>query len=116
VGVRPSSRSRATAPDAGTADPAPIGEARSGLEAVESAIRTYLEAHARQPRGAAHPLPADRNLWRDVDSLTMLQLVAFVEHKFSIKVRPIDFAPQNFSTISAIARLVVARRGRTTDS
>ena len=46
----------------------------------------------------------------------MLQLVSYVEQKFSIKVRPIDFAPQHFSTIAAIARFVVARRARTTDS
>jgi acyl carrier protein len=93
-------------PEARTPDPAAI-------EAVEIAIRAFLAGFARQPRGA---LPAQRNLWREVDSLTMLQLVAFVEQKFSIQVRPIDFAPQNFSTISAIARLVVARRAAATGS
>jgi acyl carrier protein len=40
----------------------------------------------------------------------MLQLVAFIEQKFAIQVRPIDFAPQNFSSIAAIARFVAARR------
>jgi len=33
-----------------------------------------------------------------------------VEQKFAIKVRPIDFAPQNFSSIDAIARFVLRRR------
>ena len=55
-------------------------------------------------------LARSRNLWREVSSLTLLQLVAFVEGKFAIKVRPIDFAPQNFESVSAIARFVAARR------
>jgi acyl carrier protein len=100
---------RATEPEPGTPDPAAI-------ESVEGTIRTFLSAHSPAGRGGPHRLAAHRSLWRDVDSLTLLQLVAFVEQKFSIKVRPIDFAPQNFSTIAAIARFVVARRPRTAES
>lgn len=95
------------------ADEAPVAtEDPAALASIEHAIRAFLAGYSRQWRGAPHALPAHRNLWREVDSLTMLQLVAFVEQKFSIKVRPIDFAPQHFSTISAIARLVAARRPR----
>ena len=46
----------------------------------------------------------------EINSLTLLELVAYVEQKFAITVRPIDFAPQNFSSIDAIARFVLRRR------
>ena len=51
-----------------------------------------------------------QNLWREVSSLTMLELVSYVEQKFSVVVRPMDFAPQNFSSLTAIAKFVVTRR------
>jgi len=99
-----------------TAAPAsPVAPATpdTALEAIEAAIRTFLAAYrpeGPEGRGGDRKLAASGNLWREVSSLTMLQLVAFVENKFAITVRPIDFAPQNFSSISAIARLVAARR------
>jgi len=55
-------------------------------------------------------LAITHNLWREVSSLSMLELVSYVETKFGVVVRPIDFAPQNFSSIAAIARFVVSRK------
>ena len=73
-------------------------------------MRGFLAAyHPQGRRGSARMAPS-RNLWREVGSLTLLQLVAFVEDKFAITVRPIDFAPQNFESVSAIAQFVAARR------
>jgi len=84
-------------------------EEREGREGREG--RKAREGHqGPEDRGRPRQLAANRNLWREVSSLTLLQLVAFVEQKFAIKVRPIDFAPQNFATVSAIARFVAARR------
>jgi acyl carrier protein len=54
-------------------------------------------------------LETSDNLWREVSSLSMLELVSYVENKFGVVVRPIDFAPQNFSSLAAIARFVVTR-------
>ncbi|MBC7978488.1 MAG: acyl carrier protein [Myxococcales bacterium] len=80
------------------------------MRAVEAVIRSFLAAQYLEERDGKPRLSASTNVWRDVGSLTLLQLVAFVEKKFAFKVRPIDFAPQNFATISAIAHLVVTRR------
>jgi len=73
-------------------------------------IRRFLAPYRAGGRRRARKLSTDINLWGEVNSLTMLQLVAFVESKFAIQVRPIDFAPQNFSSVGAIARFIAARR------
>ena len=77
---------------------------------VEAAIKSFLAAyHPNGARGAAR-IGSVRNLWLEINSLTLLELVVFVEQKFAITVRPIDFAPQNFSSIDAIARFVLRQR------
>lgn len=85
--------------------PAPTGDAA----AVEAAIVQFLVAYHPAGRRGGKRLAASRNLWREVGSLTLLQLVAFVEDRFAIRVRPIDFAPQNFESVAAIATFVAAR-------
>jgi acyl carrier protein len=95
------------------------GTDASAIDAIETVIRKFLAANHPEQRAGDHDRsrqpPARRDLWREVSSLTLLQLVAFVEQKFAIKVRPIDFAPQNFSTVQAIARFVAARQPRAAD-
>jgi acyl carrier protein len=81
----------------------------AAVRSVEAVIRRFLAGYRPQGRGAQR-IAATANLWNEVSSLTMLQLVAFIEQKFTIQVRPIDFAPQNFSSIAAIARFVAAQR------
>ena len=81
----------------------------AAVRSVEAVIRRFLAGYRPQERGRQR-IPATANLWHEVNSLTMLQLVAFIEQKFAIQVKPIDFAPQNFSSIAAIARFVAARR------
>lgn len=77
---------------------------------VAAAVRRFLADFHPDGRRGMTRVSGKQNLWREVSSLTLLQLVAFVENKFQIKVRPIDFAPQNFSTIATIARFVSERR------
>jgi acyl carrier protein len=81
----------------------------AAVRSIEAVIRRFLARYRPAGRGRQR-LAATANLWTEVDSLNMLQLVAFIEQKFAIQVRPIDFAPQNFSSIAAIARFVAARR------
>lgn len=105
--------------------PAAVPPHDEAIVAIETVIRQFLAAYSGEgPEGPQGPeghagragrarpkrLAANRNLWREVSSLTLLQLVAFVEQKFAIKVRPIDFAPQNFASVAAIARFVAVRR------
>lgn len=88
----------------------PAAQTRPQKDPIESAIRKYLATFHPGGRAAVAKLSPTKNLWREVSSLTMLQLVAYLEEKFAIQVRPIDFAPQNFSTIAAIAKFVASRR------
>ncbi len=77
---------------------------------VEATIKSFLAGyHPNGARGAAR-ITAVQNLWLEISSLTLLELVVYVEQKFAITVRPIDFAPQNFSSIEAIARFVLRQR------
>jgi acyl carrier protein len=77
---------------------------------VEAAIKSFLAAyHPNGARGAGR-IASAQNLWQEINSLTLLELVTYVEQKFAITVRPIDFAPQNFSSIDAIARFVLRQR------
>jgi acyl carrier protein len=46
-----------------------------------------------------------------LDSVSIYQLVGFMENEFGIEVDDDDLLPDNFSTISAIERLVKAKRG-----
>lgn len=108
---KPGTRAPA-AVQASTTEPEPDAAV---IESIATVIRTFLAAYHPEPRNAGRRLSASRNLWREVDSLTLLQLVAFVEQKFAFKVRPIDFAPQNFSTVAAIAHFVATRRPRLSD-
>lgn len=85
-------------------------DVRVSEQDVDKAVRGFLAAfHPDGKRGMAK-LDTAHNLWREVSSLSMLELVSYVETKFGVTVRPIDFAPQNFSSISAIARFVVTRK------
>jgi acyl carrier protein len=98
---------------AGGAAPMAGGDGATGgdgaIRTIEATIRRFLAGYRPRERRRGRPLSATVNLWTEVNSLTMLQLVAFVEQKFAIQVRPIDFAPQNFSSVAAIARFVAAR-------
>jgi len=77
---------------------------------VEAAIKSFLVAYHRNGARGAARISSVQNLWLEINSLTLLELVTYVEQKFAITVRPIDFAPQNFSSIDAIARFVLRRR------
>jgi acyl carrier protein len=41
-----------------------------------------------------------------IDSLAVMQLVAFIEESFSIKVKDEDIVPENFESIEAISVFV----------
>jgi hypothetical protein len=82
-----------------------------GLEAeVAAAVRGFLAAYHPDGRRGLAAIGERQNLWRQISSLTLLQLVAFVEQRFEIQVKPIDFAPQNFANIAAIAQFVASAR------
>ncbi len=51
-------------------------------------------------------MPADTPLWDYIDSLSLLDLVEYLEHRFAIRVPPVDFIPENFGSLARIAAFV----------
>jgi acyl carrier protein len=45
-----------------------------------------------------------------IDSLGVMQLVAFVESEFSVRVNEPDLVPDNFDSVAKVARYVERRR------
>jgi len=74
---------------------------------LEDRIRAYITNSG----GLAAP-PGDHDRLVDrgfVPSVRMLDLVGFLEDELHITLRPVDLAPENLATISAIATMVRAR-------
>ena len=46
-----------------------------------------------------------------LDSLAMVQLLAFIESQFHVTVDDDDLAPENFETINAIVKFVNSKSG-----
>lgn len=77
---------------------------------IEERIRAYVTQSGElgaEP-GDDEPLVASGY----VVSVRMLDLVAFLEEEFAIRLRPIDLVPERLSTIGRMAATVRARGGR----
>jgi len=81
---------------------------------IEATLRAFLATYHPEGKRGMTKLGAADNLWQQVGSLDLLLLVEFIETRFEIRVQPIDFAPQNFSSLAAIAKFVAHRRKPTT--
>mgnify|MGYP006267926785 FL=1 len=47
-----------------------------------------------------------------VDSLGLMQLVAFIESEFSMKVGDAELVPENFDSVAAVAAFVERKQAR----
>jgi acyl carrier protein len=62
-------------------------------------------------RGPITDLIGDQpvRLTEAVDSVTMLEVVTFVEDSFCIQIKDADIVPANFATVAALVRLLAAK-------
>jgi acyl carrier protein len=78
---------------------------------VETTLTDFVQKHllARADRGAVGP---DESLIACglLDSLAVVELTAFVEQAFGIKVEDEDVVPANFETIQQLAAFVDRKR------
>jgi acyl carrier protein len=74
---------------------------------IEQQVRQFIVEKLRW-HGAAATLTSDYRLIENdvLDSMAIFETVAFLEDQFGIEVQDDDLVPENFETISAIARLV----------
>lgn len=80
-------------------------------ENVRGRIRDYVVSHF--PLARARHLSDEESLLdaQVIDSLGILELVAFLEEAFAIEVTDDDLSLENFASIGALARFV-DRRGQ----
>src|SRR5947209_1300971 len=73
---------------------------------IKEFLSKFFKSHDLQPEEDIFALGF-------VNSLLAMQLVAFVEKEFAIKVEDEDLDLDNFRSIGAISRLVAKKRGAT---
>lgn len=80
---------------------------------IEQSIRDFLTSRPDLVAGGAARLYADQSLIAGglIDSLAVLDIVAFLEERFAIRFEPEDLTGENFDSIAAMARLVKSRAG-----
>jgi acyl carrier protein len=80
---------------------------------IEAAIHDFLAARPDLLAGAGGRLRVDQSLISGglIDSLAVLDIVAFLEERFAVRFEPEDLTGENFDNIAAMARLVRARGG-----
>jgi acyl carrier protein len=82
---------------------------------VARPIETFLAEHRPGSR-AKKSFDPDKDLLEDgtIDSVTLMQLVSFVEEEFRIDVSDEDLVIDNFRSIRSIQELVDQKREATT--
>ena len=80
------------------------GTGNSTEPKIKEFLSRFFKSHDLQPEEDIFALGF-------VNSLLAMQLVAFVEKEFGIKVEDEDLDLDNFRSISAISRLVAKKRG-----
>jgi acyl carrier protein len=74
-----------------------------------SDVEEFLTEHLRQPDGT-HLTPDQPLLELGVlDSLALMRLVAATEERYGVRIPDDALLPANFSSISAIATLILSR-------
>jgi acyl carrier protein len=86
-----------------------------GMEPMEQRIRRFVVENFYVPEGES--LPSDASLLERgiIDSTGVLELVAFLEREFELKVEERELLPDNLESISRICAYV-GRKTRDPDS
>jgi len=81
---------------------------------VEAAVREFLTGELGKDTSA---VGAGDSLLESgvIDSLAVVQLVAFIERTYGVKIEEDDLLPENFDSLSAIAAFVAQLRAGTRD-
>jgi len=79
-------------------------------QTAETAIRKYIVNEIMFKKDESVLGFEESLLERGVlDSMAMVELIAFLEREFSVKVARTDMVPENFDSIQAIAQFVRSR-------
>ena len=79
---------------------------------IVDALRSYIAAELLYPDDGVELRPGDDLLSGDLlDSMSAAQLAAHMEELYAIEIAPTDFTFENFSSLDALAALVLRKRG-----
>lgn len=80
------------------------------MDAVEQKISTYIAQNILFSRNG-YPHPVDASFLENgiVDSMNILELVMFVEESFGISVSDSDIVPDNFDSVSKMAKYIQSK-------
>ena len=81
------------------------------MDSIEQAVKDFIVKEFLFDKPGQHLESDDLLIASDIiDSLGIFMLVAFLEKRFGVGVQPDDVILENFETVTAIKRLVEARR------
>lgn len=75
---------------------------RPSRSQIEERIRAFLLENAPDRAEVIAALELDAEIWQVFGSLDMLELVEYLEREFAIAVHPLEFVPENFSSLRRI--------------
>jgi len=74
-------------------------------------LLNFIHQKLLNGRSVIQIVPADDLLGSGlVDSIGMMQLIAYIEEEFKMKVPPEDMTIENFMTVEAIERYLIGKR------
>jgi len=80
---------------------------------IEGIISDYIATELLAPQGRAQEtVTPQTSLFRTgiVDSFGLLAMVQYLEHRFGVVVRDEEMVPENFDSVSTIARFVRSKQ------
>jgi acyl carrier protein len=78
---------------------------------ISEKLREFLQSIAPSPGKVLTDTTALRDEWR-LNSLSVLEIGAFIEDVFDVEVRQQDITAVNFATVSSLADFVLSRSNK----
>lgn len=80
---------------------------------VEAAIRAFIASNLLYSEDG-FPYADDASLLREriIDSLGVVELAAFLTHRFGVRVEQAEVRPENFDTVARLAAFVRRKQSR----
>lgn len=77
---------------------------------MQETIRKYLIDHA--PKGCGVQISDSDSLLEAgiIDSMSMVDLIAFLENEYSIQIDEDDMTPENFDSVDAIVEFIEQKK------
>lgn len=80
------------------------------MGSIHTALRQFLASELR--RDVVGVADGDSLLEAGIiDSLSMLQLVSFIESRYGLVISEDEMMPENFDTVDAMAAFIASKRG-----